>query len=105
MCNVCCYLKQTSINYLKIFNYYFIQIDDQEPMPGYLSLHQDSNGLSIKWTPNQLINGRVNQPSSDGNNDGFFNHSMDKTYDIVFLLSHFVVYQILLVNSESFFSA
>ncbi|XP_027196106.2 small G protein signaling modulator 2-like isoform X2 [Dermatophagoides pteronyssinus] len=54
-------------------------IDDQEPMPGYLSLHQDSNGLSIKWTPNQLINGRVNQPSSDGNNDGFFNHSMDKT--------------------------
>ena len=52
------------------------KIDDQEPMPGYLSLHQDSNGLSIKWTPNQLINGRINQQSTD---DGFFNHSMDKT--------------------------
>ncbi|OTF83574.1 small G protein signaling modulator 1-like protein [Euroglyphus maynei] len=49
-------------------------------MPGYLSLHQDSNGLSIKWTPNQLINGRINQPppsSSDG--DGFFNNSVEKT--------------------------
>ncbi|XP_066255569.1 small G protein signaling modulator 1-like isoform X1 [Euwallacea similis] len=28
-----------------------------EPMPGYLSLHQTPCGLTIKWTPNQLMNG------------------------------------------------
>ncbi|KAK4877826.1 hypothetical protein RN001_010332 [Aquatica leii] len=28
-----------------------------EPMPGYLSLHQTANCLTIKWTPNQLMNG------------------------------------------------
>ncbi|KAF5307401.1 hypothetical protein FQR65_LT06915 [Abscondita terminalis] len=28
-----------------------------EPMPGYLSLHQSANCLTIKWTPNQLMNG------------------------------------------------
>ncbi|KAL1501277.1 hypothetical protein ABEB36_006628 [Hypothenemus hampei] len=28
-----------------------------EPMPGYLSLHQTPSGLTIKWTPNQLMNG------------------------------------------------
>ena len=28
-----------------------------EPLPGYLSLHQSAAGLSLKWTPNQLMNG------------------------------------------------
>ncbi|XP_067136366.1 small G protein signaling modulator 1-like isoform X2 [Centruroides vittatus] len=28
-----------------------------ETMPGYLSLHQTPEGLIIKWTPNQLMNG------------------------------------------------
>ncbi|XP_055612028.1 small G protein signaling modulator 2-like isoform X2 [Uranotaenia lowii] len=28
-----------------------------EPMPGYLSLHQTVQSLTIKWTPNQLMNG------------------------------------------------
>lgn len=31
--------------------------DVTEPMPGYLSLHQTANCLTIKWTPNQLMNG------------------------------------------------
>lgn len=31
--------------------------DLTEPMPGYLSLHQSANSLTIKWTPNQLMNG------------------------------------------------
>ncbi|XP_030747577.1 small G protein signaling modulator 1-like [Sitophilus oryzae] len=31
--------------------------DVTEPMPGYLSLHQTPSGLTIKWTPNQLMNG------------------------------------------------
>lgn len=31
----------------------------KEPMPGYLSLHQTSTTLIIKWTPNELMNGYV----------------------------------------------
>ncbi|XP_067015319.2 small G protein signaling modulator 2 [Anabrus simplex] len=31
--------------------------DHTEPMPGYLSLHQTAHSLTIKWTPNQLMNG------------------------------------------------
>ncbi|XP_021939313.1 small G protein signaling modulator 2-like isoform X3 [Zootermopsis nevadensis] len=31
--------------------------DMTEPMPGYLSLHQTAHLLTIKWTPNQLMNG------------------------------------------------
>ncbi|KAI5725782.1 hypothetical protein M8J77_020102 [Diaphorina citri] len=31
--------------------------DVPEPMAGYLSLHQTSYSLTIKWTPNQLMNG------------------------------------------------
>ncbi|XP_062138756.1 small G protein signaling modulator 2 [Drosophila sulfurigaster albostrigata] len=31
--------------------------DVSEPMPGYLSLHQSVQSLTIKWTPNQLMNG------------------------------------------------
>lgn len=34
-----------------------VNADVSEPMPGYLSLHQTANGLTIKWTPNQLMNG------------------------------------------------
>lgn len=33
------------------------QKDVSEPMPGYLSLHQTVHTLTIKWTPNQLMNG------------------------------------------------
>jgi len=28
-----------------------------EPLAGYLSLHQNAAGMSLKWTPNQLMNG------------------------------------------------
>ncbi|KAL7021734.1 hypothetical protein ACKWTF_012000 [Chironomus riparius] len=42
--------------------------DVAEPMLGYLSLHQSINFLTIKWTPNQLMNGYNEQslPSSAG---------------------------------------
>ena len=33
------------------------QNDEVTPMAGYLSLHQDYDKLTIKWTPNQLMNG------------------------------------------------
>ncbi|CAF1300414.1 unnamed protein product [Rotaria sordida] len=32
-------------------------IPGYDPIPGYLSLHLDQNGLTLKWTPNQLMNG------------------------------------------------
>lgn len=35
------------------------QRDDMEAVPGYLSLHQTADGMTLKWTPNQLMNGSV----------------------------------------------
>ncbi|XP_062698457.1 small G protein signaling modulator 2-like isoform X1 [Aedes albopictus] len=36
-----------------------------EPMPGYLSLHQTIQSLTIKWTPNQLMNGYTESENID----------------------------------------
>ncbi|XP_072209276.1 small G protein signaling modulator 2 isoform X7 [Excalfactoria chinensis] len=33
--------------------------DDLEAIPGYLSLHQSVDSLTLKWTPNQLMNGTL----------------------------------------------
>uniref|UniRef100_A0ACB8ECD4 Small G protein signaling modulator 2 n=1 Tax=Sphaerodactylus townsendi TaxID=933632 RepID=A0ACB8ECD4_9SAUR len=33
--------------------------DDMEALPGYLSLHQSTDSLTLKWTPNQLMNGTL----------------------------------------------
>lgn len=30
-----------------------------EAIPGYLSLHQTADIMTLKWTPNQLMNGSV----------------------------------------------
>ncbi|NXS12463.1 SGSM2 protein, partial [Neodrepanis coruscans] len=35
------------------------QKDDLEAIPGYLSLHQSADNLTLKWTPNQLMNGTL----------------------------------------------
>lgn len=35
----------------------FLQKDVSEQMPGYLSIHQTAQSLTVKWTPNQLMNG------------------------------------------------
>ncbi|XP_013379334.1 small G protein signaling modulator 1-like [Lingula anatina] len=34
--------------------------EDAQPLPGYLSLHQSADGLTVKWTPNQLMGGGQN---------------------------------------------
>ncbi|CAN9513238.1 unnamed protein product [Ophioblennius macclurei] len=36
--------------------------DDMEAIPGYLSLHQTADLMTLKWTPNQLMNGSVADP-------------------------------------------
>ncbi|EEC03486.1 RAB GTPase-activating protein, putative [Ixodes scapularis] len=67
-----------------------------EPMRGYLSLHQRSEGLALKWTPNQLMNGCCSETSSSGDSMG---SSQDKSvywdyalsvnmHDIVYLHCH-----------------
>uniref|UniRef100_A0A3Q3XIT1 Uncharacterized protein n=1 Tax=Mola mola TaxID=94237 RepID=A0A3Q3XIT1_MOLML len=33
--------------------------DDMEAVPGYLSLHQNADMMTLKWTPNQLMNSSV----------------------------------------------
>ncbi|XP_018104600.1 small G protein signaling modulator 2 isoform X1 [Xenopus laevis] len=33
--------------------------EDKEAIPGYLSLHQSGENLTLKWTPNQLLNGTL----------------------------------------------
>ncbi|XP_075417314.1 small G protein signaling modulator 2 isoform X3 [Tenrec ecaudatus] len=33
--------------------------EDMEAVPGYLSLHQSAESLTLKWTPNQLMNGAL----------------------------------------------
>ncbi|XP_034483086.1 small G protein signaling modulator 2 [Drosophila innubila] len=43
--------------------------DVAEPMPGYLSLHQSVQSLTIKWTPNQLMNG---YNDTDGTDKSFY---------------------------------
>uniref|UniRef100_A0A8C4NES9 Small G protein signaling modulator 2 n=1 Tax=Eptatretus burgeri TaxID=7764 RepID=A0A8C4NES9_EPTBU len=36
---------------------------DLDPVPGYLSLHQSGERLTLKWTPNQLMNGSLVEPT------------------------------------------
>ncbi|XP_071512988.1 small G protein signaling modulator 2-like [Panulirus ornatus] len=38
-------------------NVYVQPKEQMEAMPGYMSLHQTTEGLVIKWTPNHLMNG------------------------------------------------
>ncbi|CAF5142039.1 unnamed protein product, partial [Rotaria sp. Silwood1] len=38
-------------------NVYVQPAPNHEPIPGYLSLHNNQHGLTLKWTPNQLMNG------------------------------------------------
>lgn len=38
-------------------------------MAGYLSLHQAYEGLTIKWTPNQLMNGCCEETEEDSEVD------------------------------------
>ncbi|XP_073472794.1 small G protein signaling modulator 2 isoform X1 [Aquarana catesbeiana] len=35
--------------------------EDMEAIPGYLSLHQSGENLTLKWTPNQLLNGTLGE--------------------------------------------
>jgi hypothetical protein len=52
------YNRSVKQRILKIFFYTnTFQIPGYDPIPGYLSLHHNQHGLTLKWTPNQLMNG------------------------------------------------
>ncbi|CAF3414264.1 unnamed protein product [Rotaria sp. Silwood1] len=58
-------------------------IPGHDPIPGYLSLHLNQNGLTLKWTPNQLMNGcstgTKSLKSSSQETNSFDSHSSTDT--------------------------
>lgn len=50
---------------LVLNSYLPVQRDDMEAIPGYLSLHQTADLMTLKWTPNQLMNGNVGELDSE----------------------------------------
>ncbi|KAH8266563.1 hypothetical protein KR018_001422, partial [Drosophila ironensis] len=60
-----------------------------EPMPGYLSLHQHIQTLTIKWTPNQLMNGYNEAEDEDIDKDAFWAYALNINVDeIVYVHCH-----------------
>ncbi|EDV30054.2 uncharacterized protein Dana_GF15962 [Drosophila ananassae] len=60
-----------------------------EPMPGYLSLHQHIQTLTIKWTPNQLMNGYNEAEEEDIDKDAFWAYALNINVDeIVYVHCH-----------------
>lgn len=56
-------------------------------MPGYLSLHQMGNSLTVKWTPNQLMNGELIDSTATSNN--FWGYALNIDVDeIVYVHCH-----------------
>lgn len=57
-------------------------------MPGYLSLHQTVQTLTIKWTPNQLMNGN-NETDTPIDKGTFWQYSLNiNIEDIVYVHCH-----------------
>ncbi|KAK2161894.1 hypothetical protein LSH36_108g07045 [Paralvinella palmiformis] len=66
-----------------------IQKDDVETLPGYLSLHQGPDGLSVKWTPNQLMNGCCEEDQSAIDRSLYWDYAVTiHMDDIVYLHCH-----------------
>lgn len=64
------------------------QKDVTQPMPGYLSLHQTYNSLTIKWTPNQLMNGYSEAEDKDKSSI-YWDYAMNvKVDEIVYVHCH-----------------
>ncbi|XP_059842776.1 small G protein signaling modulator 1 [Hypanus sabinus] len=61
--------------------------DDMEPIPGYLSLHQTAETMTLKWTPNQLMNGSVGD--LDYEKSVYWDYAMNiRLEEIVYLHCH-----------------
>uniref|UniRef100_A0A8C7MWC8 Small G protein signaling modulator 1-like n=1 Tax=Oncorhynchus kisutch TaxID=8019 RepID=A0A8C7MWC8_ONCKI len=61
--------------------------DDMEAIPGYLSLHQTADIMTLKWTPNQLMNGSVGD--LDYEHSVYWDYAMTiRLEEIVYLHCH-----------------
>ncbi|XP_041826648.1 small G protein signaling modulator 1 isoform X1 [Melanotaenia boesemani] len=61
--------------------------DDMEAIPGYLSLHQTADVMTLKWTPNQLMNGNVGELDSE--KSVYWDYAMTiRLEEIVYLHCH-----------------
>ncbi|KAB1254180.1 Small G protein signaling modulator 1 [Camelus dromedarius] len=60
--------------------------DDMEAVPGYLSLHQAADIMTLKWTPNQLMNGSVGDLVYE--KSVFWDYAMTIRPEIVYLHCH-----------------
>ncbi|XP_051907371.1 small G protein signaling modulator 1 isoform X3 [Hippocampus zosterae] len=61
--------------------------DDMEAIPGYLSLHQTGELMTLKWTPNQLMNGNVGELDSE--KSVYWDYAMTiRLEEIVYLHCH-----------------
>lgn len=68
-------------------SHFHLQKDVTKPLAGYLSLHQTPNTLTIKWTPNQLMNGYSENDPSD--TTSYWDYSMNiNVEDIVYVHCH-----------------
>ncbi|KAL7745109.1 hypothetical protein ACLKA6_008169 [Drosophila palustris] len=63
--------------------------DVVELMPGYLSLHQHIQTLTIKWTPNQLMNGNNEDEDEDIDKEAYWAYALNINVDeIVYVHCH-----------------
>ncbi|XP_047683549.1 small G protein signaling modulator 1 isoform X7 [Prionailurus viverrinus] len=61
--------------------------DDMEAVPGYLSLHQTADVMTLKWTPNQLMNGSMGD--MDYEKSVYWDYAMTiRLEEIVYLHCH-----------------
>lgn len=68
-------------------NVHVLPKDSNEAMPGYLSLHQTVHSLTIKWTPNQLMNGYSESDGTD--KSSYWAYSLNISVDeIVYVHCH-----------------
>ena len=69
------------------------QKEDVEPLAGYLSLHQGFDGLCLKWTPNQLMNGCCEEEDDQ---------AIDRRYGFIFDVFKFYLLNFTLLSSFFF---
>ncbi|KAL5017363.1 hypothetical protein ScPMuIL_006952 [Solemya velum] len=63
--------------------------EDVESLPGYLSLHQTAEGLTIMWTPNQLMNGCCENKEEDIDRSLYWEYALTVFLDeIVYIHCH-----------------